>query len=547
MAQHEKVPWARRGTNRRRTAFNGNSTRPLVTPASVLVSFAAMLAIMGITSTSWEFALQERILPRLGIFISDRFDDPSRWRFIITAVAFAALSQLGPGLMLFRLMRRLDQARIAVIKAREEADALARHDPLTGLASRRMLREHMRKRLARVGGAGGYAVLLIDIERFKANTDRHGHQLGDSLLIEIANRLKPLLPANAIASRMSGEEFAIFLPRPGTVEALGKLAQQIITQLSARYQINNLDARLGATIGIAVTPENGTDEGEVMRSAEAALFRAKVRPGTYRFFEPAMDRELKQSQRLQRDLHNAIATNSIIPHYQPLVRLRDGAVVGFEVLARWNHPMQGFISPEVFVSIAEDAGLIGQLTQSILKQACLDAAKWPDQLKIAVNLSPIQLKDIALPDQILYTLRSSGFPPYRLEIEITETALVDDDKTANAILARFRAAGIDIALDDFGTGYSSLQNLRMFPVTKLKIDKSFVRSMDIDMNSKKLISGILALSSSLGIATTAEGIEEAAEADYLGSIGCDIGQGYYFAKPMKAQDVPRFLKSRGVL
>ncbi|WP_454915968.1 putative bifunctional diguanylate cyclase/phosphodiesterase [Xanthobacter sediminis] len=524
--------------------MSSNSTRPLVTPVSVLLSFAAMLAIMGITSTSWEFALQERILPRLGIFINDCFDNPSRWRFIITAVAFAALSQFAPALLLFRLMRRLDRARIAVIKAREEADALARHDPLTGLASRRMLREYMRRSLARAAGTGGYAVLLIDIERFKAITDLHGHQMGDRLLIEIANRMKRLLPPDAIASRVSGEEFAVFLPRPRTVEALGKMAQQLISQISARYQFGGLDARLGATIGIAVTPENGTDEGELMRAAETALYRARVRPGTYRFFEPAMDRELKQSQRLQLDLRNAIAANTIIPHYQPLVRLKDGVVVGFEVLARWNHPMQGSISPEVFISIAEDAGLIGQLTQSILKQACIDASKWPDHLKIAVNLSPIQLKDIALPDQILRTLNSSGFPPQRLEIEITETALVDDDKTANAILTRFRTMGIDIALDDFGTGYSSLQNLRMFPVTKLKIDKSFVRSMNLDVNSKKLISGILALSRSLGIATTAEGIEEAAEADYLRSIGCDFGQGYHYAKPMKADDVPRFLKAQ---
>ncbi|MDQ0506428.1 putative bifunctional diguanylate cyclase/phosphodiesterase [Xanthobacter agilis] len=506
----------------------------------MLLSFAAMLAIMGITSMTWEFALQERVLPRLGIFVSDCFDDPSRWRFIITAVVFAALSQLGPALLLFRLMRRLDRARIAVIKAREEADALARHDPLTGLASRRMLHEHMRRRLAGAAGSGGYALLLIDIERFKAITDLHGHQMGDRLLIEIANRMRRLLPPDAIASRVGEEEFAAFLPRPRTVEALGKIAQQFISELSARYQLAGLDARLGATIGIAVTPENGTDGGEVMRSAEAALYRAKG-TGTYRFFEPAMDRELKQSQRLQRDLHNAIAADAVIPHYQPLVRLKDGVVVGFEVLARWNHPMLGSISPEVFISIAEDAGLIGQLTQSILKQACVDASKWPDQIKIAVNLSPIQLKDTTLPDQILHTLKISRFPPQRLELEITETALVNDNRTANAILSRFRAMGIDIALDDFGTGYSSLQNLRMFPVTKLKIDKSFVRSMSLDANSKKLISGILALSRSLGITTTAEGIEEAAEAEYLRSIGCDFGQGYCYAKPMKADDVPRFL------
>ena len=524
--------------------MSSNRTRPLVTPASALLSFAAMLAIMGLMSAWWEFELREELLPRLGIAASTGFGDPARWNFIITAVAFAALSQLGPALLLFRAMRRLDQARIDVIKAREEADALGRFDPLTGLPSRRMLRDQMRKRLAAAAGTGGYAVLLIDIERFKAITDLHGLQMGDKLLLEIANRIKRLLPPDAIASRVSGEEFAVFLPRPSALTALGKLAQQMISQLSAHYQVDDLDLHLGATIGIAVTPENGTDEGEVMRSAEAALYRAKRSVGSYRFFEPAMDLELRQSRRLQRDLQSAIAANAIVPHYQPLVRLKGGTVTGFEVLARWNHPVRGFISPEVFISIAEETGLIGQLTQSILRQACRDASEWPDQIKIAMNLSPVQLKDAALPEQILGTLRSLGFRPERLEIEITETALVDDHKAASAILTRLRSMGIDIALDDFGTGYSSLHNLRMFPVTKLKIDKSFVRSMTADENSTKLISGILALSRSLGIATTAEGIEQPAEADYLRSVDCDFGQGYLFAKPMKADDVPGFLKDR---
>jgi diguanylate cyclase (GGDEF)-like protein len=523
---------------------SSNRSRPLVTPASALGSFAAMLAIMGLMSTWWEFSLRDEVLPQLGIAAKTGFDDPTGWRFILTAVAFAALSQLGPALLLFRAMRRLDRARIDVIKAREEADALARYDPLTGLPSRRMLRDHMRKRLAVAAGTTGYAVLLIDIERFKAVTDLHGLHMADMLLLEIANRIKRPLPPEAIASRVSGDEFAVFLPRPSALTMLGKLAQKIISQLSAPYQFDGIDLRLGATIGIAVTPENGSDEGELMRSAEAALYRAKRNIGSYRFFEPAMDVEQRQSRRLQRDLQSAISANAIIPHYQPLVRLKDGTVVGFEVLARWNHPSRGFISPEVFISLAEETGLIGQLTQSVLRQACQDASEWPDQIKIAINLSPTQLKDVALPDQLLGTLRNLDFLPRRLEIEITETALVDDDKAASAILARLRAVGIDIALDDFGTGYSSLHNLRMFPVTKLKIDKSFVRSMTDDENATKLISGILALSRSLGIATTAEGIEQASEAAYLHSIECDFGQGYLYAKPMKADDVPGFLKNR---
>lgn len=522
--------------------MTSKSPPPVVTPASALLSFLAMLVIMGITYASWEFSLQDRILPRLGITTGTSFDDPVRWRFILTAVAFAALSQLGPALLLFRLFRRLDQARLAVIKAREEADALARYDPQTGLPSRRMLREQMRKRLGVVTGSG-YALLLIEIDRFKAATDLHGLAMGEKLLLEVANRIKRLMPADAMASRISGEEFALFLPRPRTLDGLGRLAQQLISHLSVPCQIDGVEVRLGATIGIAVTPDNATDEGELMRAAEAALYRAKRKPGSYRFFEQAMDLELKQSRQMQRELGKAIASDTIIPFYQPLVRLKDNVVVGFEVLARWNHPTQGFIAPDVFIAIAEDSGQIGALTQSILRSACADASRWPGHIKIAVNLSPSQLKDVSLPDQILRTLRSCNFPPQRLEIEITETALVDDDKAASDILGRLRGMGVDIALDDFGTGYSSLKNLRMFPVAKVKIDKSFVRSMTGDPNAKRLITGILALSRSLGIATTAEGIEHDAEAEYLASIDCDFGQGFCYAKPMKAEDVPPYLQT----
>lgn len=523
------------------------SAEPLVTPVSVLLTLLATFLIMGITSTSWEFFLQQRVLPSFGISLETGGDSAARWRFIVTAVAFATLSQIGPAILLFRLMRRLDKARVAVLKAREEADALARHDPLTGLANRRILREQLRKRLSAAPTSGAHSALfLIDVDRFRAVNDLHGHSMGDLVLVEVANRIKATLPADAITARLGGEEFLALMPRPASIEALGRLAHQVILRISAPYQLNGLDARLGATIGIAVSPDNGAEEMELMRSAEAALYRAKANPGTYRFFEHAMDRELKQALRLQRDLHAAIASGGIVPFYQPLIRLTDGSVAGFEVLARWNHPVRGHISPEAFIPVAEEAGLIGQLTALILRQACLDANKWPSHLKIAVNLSPIQLKEASLPDQIYRALRTAGFPAQRLEIEITESGLVNDVNTAKSILTSFRTAGIDVALDDFGTGYSSLQNLRSFPVTKLKIDKSFVRSMNSDAQSKNLIVGVLAMSKSLGIATTAEGIEEAAEGAYLASIGCDFGQGYLYAKPMRGDEVSDFLAKYAV-
>lgn len=520
------------------------TSAPLVTPISVLLTLLATLVIMGITSTSWEFIVQDQLLSRFGVNF-ETFGSHDRWRFIYTSVIFATLSQIGPALLLFRLMRRLDRARMEVIKAREKADSLARHDPLTGLANRRILRDTLRKRLGAAGANGPHtAVLLVDIDRFRSVADLHGHSLSDLVLVEVANRLKSLLPSDAVLARLGGEEFIAVMPRPASLDALGKLAQHIINHLSSPYQLNGLDARLGATVGIAVSPDNGTDEMELMHAAEAALYRAKANPGTYRFFQPAMDRELKQTLRLQRDLHTAIANGAIVPFYQPFLRLSDNSLAGFEVLARWNHPIRGFISPDAFIPVAEEIGLIGQLTTAILRQACLDASKWPQNLKISVNLSPVQLKEVSLPDQIYRTLRTAGFPPQRLEIEITETGLVNDVTTARAILTNFRTAGIEVALDDFGTGYSSLQNLRSFPVTKLKIDKSFVRSMNTDPQSKSLVVGILAMSKSLGILTTAEGIEEAGEGVWLGSIGCDYGQGYCYAKPMRGEEVPAFLNSR---
>ncbi|GGF66189.1 hypothetical protein GCM10007301_27340 [Azorhizobium oxalatiphilum] len=527
----------------RRRDSRANSSAPLVTPISVLLTLLATLLIMGITSTSWEFIFQEKLLPSFGFSLGGGASDAmGRWRFIFTAVIFATLSQIGPALLLFRLMRRLDKARVQVIKAREEAEALARHDPLTGLANRRIMRETLRKRLNAAGASGQQtALLMIDIDRFRAVSNLHGHQVSDLVLVEVAQRIKASLPTDTVIARLGGEEFVAVLSRPATTEALGKMAHQVILKLSAPYQMNGLDARLGATIGIAVSPDNGTDEHELMRSAEAALYRAKANPGTYRFFEHAMDRELKQTLRLQRDLHAAIASGAIVPFYQPLVRLSDGQVAGFEVLARWNHPIRGHIAPDAFIPVAEEAGLIGQLTTLILRQACLDASKWPQHLKLSVNLSPVQLKDTSLPDQIFRTLRSAGFPTQRLEVEITESGLVNDVNTAKTILSTFRTSGIDVALDDFGTGYSSLQNLRSFPVTKLKIDKSFVRAMKTDPQSKSLVVGILAMSRSLGILTTAEGIEEASEGVWLQSIGCDYGQGYCYAKPMRGDEVPAYL------
>ncbi|WP_375461234.1 putative bifunctional diguanylate cyclase/phosphodiesterase [uncultured Enterovirga sp.] len=435
-----------------------------------------------------------------------------------------------------RLRREITARR----SAETAAQSIARRDVLTGLPNRRMLAETISSHIA---GKPRGAVFLIDLDRFKPVNDVYGHAAGDAVLCEIADRLREVLPRDAMAARLGGDEFAAFFPGDASNDDLMRLAQQMIHRLSDAVAWQNSHLTVGATLGIACIPQDGADAEAVLRSADIAMYRAKREGrGTYRFFEQAMDEELQARLSLESSLRGAIAAGDIRPHYQPLVALPEHTLLGFEVLARWYHPERGIVPPNVFIPIAEDTGLVTELCYALLRQACLDARSWPAHLGLAINISPVQFKDGLLAPRLLAILRETGFPAKRLEVEITETALTDDFDVARTTLGLLQAAGVSVALDDFGTGYSSLYHLREMRFDKIKIDRSFVQSLGGDEESAKIISAILGLGRSLGILTTAEGIESTDNSAWLAEMGCTTGQGFLFGAPVPASQVDAMLK-----
>ncbi|MBM0206181.1 EAL domain-containing protein [Micromonospora sp. STR1s_5] len=419
-----------------------------------------------------------------------------------------------------------------VIAAREEAQnqaqILARHDPLTGLSNRRVLRDSI------AGATGKHALLLVDLDRFKPVNDVHGHPAGDAVLCEVSIRLGEIVQQRGIVARLGGDEFALFIPYRDHHELM-PVAQQIITSLSKPFDFSTAQVNIGATVGIAQLPEDGSDASSLLRCADIALYRGKKEGrNTFRFFEAGMDDELKARAALEAELREAIVNGEIRPHYQPLVSLENQELLGFEILSRWYHPTRGVLSPDSFIDIAEDTGLITELSYRVLREACLDAKSWPAHLRLALNISPYQLKDRTLPERLLAILTETGFAPGRFEIEITETALAADLTTARIALTSLQNCGVKIALDDFGTGYSSLYHLRELRFDKIKIDKSFVQALNKDRDSTKIVDAIISLGKSLGLLTTAEGIENADNRDWLKEQGCTFGQGYLFGRAMSA-------------
>nr|WP_246429591.1 EAL domain-containing protein [Prosthecomicrobium pneumaticum] len=433
----------------------------------------------------------------------------------------------------------LERAHEETRAAQKQAQSLARHDALTGLPNRRVFSVELQAAVARSLGEGiSYAVMLLDLDRFKPVNDIQGHAVGDTVLCEVARRLREIVRREDTVARLGGDEFAVVAAADGgdPREGVMRLASRLIAAIREPIAIGDGAVEVGASIGIAWCPADGRDAESLLRAADIAMYRAK-RDGrsTYRFFEQSMDEELRDRAALEADLRKAIGEERLEPHYQPLVDMRDGHVYGFEVLARWNHPTRGWIRPDVFIPLAEQIGLISDLTWSLLRRACRDSRQWSDDIRLALNISPVQLKDPLLPNQILGILAEEGFAPTRLEIEVTETALVSDLKTAKAILSSLRSNGVRIALDDFGTGYSSLYHLRELKFDKVKIDRSFVQSMQTSSDSRKIVDAIVSLAKTLGLPTVAEGIEDKAVLDHLASIGCDFGQGFYLGRAMPAE------------
>jgi diguanylate cyclase (GGDEF)-like protein len=444
-------------------------------------------------------------------------------------------------------MLALEKAHGETRAAQQQAQALARHDALTGLPNRRVFATELEAAVGKaLQGAASHAVLLIDLDRFKPVNDIHGHAIGDLVLCEVARRIDVVAEAPNLAARLGGDEFAVIAEiRPGEKrpgDALAALATALLAAVRAPITIGDIRVEIGSSIGISICPNDGASAEVLLRTADIAMYRAKADGrDRFRFFEASMDEQLRDRASLEEDLRRAVAEQEIRPYYQPLMNLEDQRVYAFEVLSRWNHSSRGFVPPDVFIPLAEQLGLIPQLTFSILRQACRDLKALAPEIRLSLNVSPLHLRDPLLPTQILAILSEENFDPKRLEIEITESALVADMSTAKTILSTLQRLGITIALDDFGTGYSSLYHLREMKFDKIKIDRSFVQAMQVDTESEKIVDAVLGLAKNLGLRTVAEGIENRDTMARLSERGCQYGQGYYLGRPLAAESLAAVL------
>jgi diguanylate cyclase (GGDEF)-like protein len=451
---------------------------------------------------------------------------------------------LSAALMIYGFRRYQDLSR--EIKARTaaelEARNLARHDPLTGLPNRRFFEEKLEECLRDASAAHQVAVLMLDLDGFKTVNDTYGHAAGDKALTEFSLRVSRVLRAGTFLARIGGDEFAIIKPKIDSLDDPTNLARRIAAAVAEPFFIDGVTAEFGVGIGVAVAPNDGTDPEELVRRADRALYRAKAAGRScVCFFETEMDARVERRTQIEQELRSAIAADAIVPHYQPLVSLDGNRIVGFEALARWENKNLGYIGPDIFIPIAEEIGLMPLLCWQLLRRACLDAKAWPSTFTLAFNISPIQLRDSTVGLHILSILAETGFSPRRLEIEITETALVENIAVAQAIVDELRTAGIRIALDDFGTGYSTLGQLLSFRLDKIKIDRGFVSRLNESNDAQIIVRAILGLAKGFGLQTTAEGVEDARQLAYLKANGCTEGQGYLFSKAVAAADIPALL------
>ena len=411
-----------------------------------------------------------------------------------------------------------------------------RIDGLTGLSDRQWFRERVTAMLATSAGANPFAVLMIDLDRFKAVNDSQGHPVGDALLQVVGKRLNSAVRDGDVVSRLGGDEFAVAMSASAAPEAMG---ERLVDLLSRPYMVEGQIAVIGASIGVAVGPRDGTDTAALVRAADLALYRAKEDGrGTVRTFNQDMDDQARARHAMLDDLRRALALRQFEVHYQPQINLASRELIGFEALVRWRHPEQGLIPPDRFIPLAEETGLIVGIGEWVLRMACTDAMSWPARLTVAVNVSAKQLADQdRLPRVITAALAATGLAASRLEVEITESALVRHESEALHALRAVRAMGVRVSMDDFGTGYSSLSQLRSFPFDKLKIDRSFVRDLSNSDEALAVIRAIAALGNSLGMTTTAEGVETTAQEAMVRDDGCTNMQGYLVSRPIPAGDV----------
>lgn len=422
---------------------------------------------------------------------------------------------------------------------------MARHDVLTGLPNRAVFHEHLEHRLSEIGrGRGQAALLCLDLDRFKSVNDTLGHPAGDDLLCQIANRLLATVREGDVVVRLGGDEFAIITSHFEHAHQASMLAQRVIDAVGQPLDLGGNLVTVGVSIGIALAPTDGDAAATLFKNADLALYRAKASTGnTYCFYEAGMDAAVQTRMQLEFEMRQAIMCGSFALHYQPIMHLAGDRIVGFEALMRWPHPTRGMIAPGEFIPLAEETGLIVPLGDWALQEACREAASWPDDLRIAVNVSAIQFQQPGLEQSVLSALAAAGLAPHRLELEITESVLVQDAEAVIACLHRLKSFGVRIALDDFGTGYSSLSYLRRFPFDKLKIDRSFVKDID-NLSTAAIVNAIVNLGIALGMTITAEGIETEEQLAATRTQGCNEIQGYLYSKPLPVDRLVQFIGQR---
>jgi len=422
---------------------------------------------------------------------------------------------------------------------------MARHDALTDLPNRVLLRERLEHELKRVKRGECLAVLCLDLDQFKGINDTLGHPIGDELLKLVADRLRGCTREPDTVARLGGDEFAIIMTQMQEPTDAASLSKRIRESIIKPYQIEGHQIVTDISIGISVSPFDALEADPLLRNADMALYGAKADGrGTFRFFEPDMNVRMKTRRELEMDLRKALVGKEFELHYQPLVNLESNDVNAFEALLRWNHPRRGLISPADFIPVAEETGLIIPLGEWVLKAACYEAVDWPDHIKVAVNLSPAQLNNRNLLNVVIGALAESGMPARRLQLEITETVLLQNTFATLATLHELRKLGVQIALDDFGTGYSSLSYLRSFPFDKIKIDRSFIQDLSNGAEPVAIVQAVANLAKCLNMTSTAEGVETQQQMDLLQSMGCTEMQGYLFSRARPASEIRQFFEQK---
>jgi len=463
----------------------------------------------------------------------------------IIVAALAALAQSGDSehvfiaivlgvysLVLFRGVFTHSAQLKAQVLTQLAAEKSVQTDSLTALPNRLAFQEAIEKEFERIARSDKrFALIFVDLDNFKDINDRFGHLAGDELLASAAKRMRAVVPSSDLVARLGGDEFAILAASAQEDAEITALAQRIIKCYEEPFLLDGHKVMSAASLGVAIAPKDGGDLRALQRNADIALYGAKKSVGSVRLFEPRHDAEAREARIMELDLLRAVKLAQLSLVFQPVLSIANGHIVGCEALTQWLHPVHGRVSPAVFIPIAEKIGFIHDLGLWVIESACRAAAHFPPEIRVAVNVSPIQLRDPAFPDQVLKRVAAAGVPPHRLEIEITESTLLSDDKTSHLSILKLAGAGISIALDDFGTGYSSLSYIRKIPLDKIKIDRSFVGDMLTQPDCAAIVLGVIRMAADLGISIVAEGVESLEQLEWLRQNGCSEAQGFLISKP----------------